>query len=231
MRAPDFWRERPGIVAGLLTPFGVAWDAATRVRRLIAQPYRAPVPVLCVGNLVAGGSGKTPVVLSLASLLVTSFDLHVVMRGYGGSLAGPLRVDLATHDAAMVGDEPLLIAARAPCWVARDRAAGVQAAVAAGAAAIMLDDGFQNPAIAKDFSLLVVDAAYGFGNGRVIPAGPLREPVAAGLARADAIVLLGDGAEPAGVREARRPIFCPSLQPVHGERFSGSPIFAFASIG
>jgi tetraacyldisaccharide 4'-kinase len=219
------------IVAGLLSPLGAAWDAASRLRRAMARPYRAPIPVICIGNLVAGGAGKTPVVLALASMIRERHDVHVVTRGYGGLLAGPVRVDPAAHDAAAVGDEALLIAACAPCWVARNRAAGVREAVAAGAEALVLDDGFQNPGIAKDLSLLIVDAGYGFGNGRVMPAGPLREPIAAGLARADAVVLIGAGAEPGEVREARCPILLADLEPLHGARFADSRIIAFAGIG
>jgi len=236
MRAPEFWHAPPGLVAGLLAPLGTAWDAAARWRRAVARPYRAPVPVVCVGNLVAGGAGKTPVVLSLAgSLAATGIAVHIVTRGYGGRLAGPIQVDRAGHDAAAVGDEALLLAAAAPCWVARDRAAGVRAAIAAGAEAILLDDGFQNPAVEKDLSLVVIDAEYGFGNRRVMPAGPLREPVASGLARADAIVLIGDGAMPDSVRQAvnhaGRPILRASLQPVDGSRFADTPVIAFAGIG
>src|SRR5262249_10244321 len=153
-----------------------------------ARPYRAPVPVLCIGNLVAGGSGKTPVVLSLAAQLRDmGVAVHIATRGYGGRLAGPVRVDAARHDAAAGGGEALLLASSAPTGVARDRAAGVREAASAGADAILMDDGFQNPGVAKDFGLVVVDSDYGFGNGRMIPAGPLREPVAAGLARAGAI--------------------------------------------
>ena len=235
MRAPEFWDARggpvAGLVGGLLAPLGAAWDAAGRLRRAVARPYRAPVPVICVGNLVAGGAGKTPVVLALAAAIAaTGLTIRVVTRGYGARLGGPVRVDPARHDAEAVGDEALLIAACAPCWVARDRAAGVREAVATGAGAILLDDGFQNPAIGKDLSLVVVDAAYGFGNRRVIPAGPLREPAASGLARADAIVLIGAG-EPEGVREARRPVFRADLEPVDGGRFAGAPVVAFAGIG
>ena len=221
-----------GLAAGLLAPLGAGWDAASRLRRALARPYRAPVPVICVGNLVAGGSGKTPVVLALAaSIAARGVAIHIVTRGYGGFLGGPVPVDPARHDAKAVGDEALLLAASSPCWVARDRAAGVREAVAAGAGAILLDDGFQNPAIEKDLSLVVVDAEYGFGNGRVIPAGPLREPVAAGLARADAIVLLGDGVAPDAVHAAGCPIFRADLEPVDGERFAGVQIVAFAGIG
>src|SRR5690242_11296996 len=141
MRAPEFWHGPPGLIAGLLAPFGVAFDAVSRLRRAMARPYRAPVSVICVGNIVAGGSGKTPVVLSLAGLLAArGVATHVVTRGYGGNFVGPARVDPVLHNAAQVGDEPLLIAARAPCWVARDRAAGVRAAIGTGAEAILLDD-------------------------------------------------------------------------------------------
>lgn len=228
MRAPEFWRAEPGLLAGLLTPVGAALDAAGRLRRSLTRPYRASIPVICVGNLVAGGSGKTPVALSLAAILAErGIDVAIVMRGYGGRLAGPVRVDPQRHDAGSVGDEALLAAAVASCWIARDRAAGVQAAVAGGAAAIILDDGFQNPSVAKDLSLVVVDAEYGFGNGRLIPAGPLRERVAAGLARADAILLIGDGAfAPPG-----KPVLCAALEPIDPARFLGAPVVAFAGIG
>jgi tetraacyldisaccharide 4'-kinase len=234
MRTPEFWHETPGLVAGLLTPIGVALDAAGRLRRAIARPYRAPVPVVCVGNLVAGGSGKTPVVLALATFLRTrNVVAHIIMRGYGGRLIGPVRVDPTLHDAAAVGDEALLAATCAPSWVARDRAAGVRAVVAAGAEAILLDDGFQNPNVTKDISLVVVDAAYGFGNRRLIPAGPLRERVDAGLARADGIVLIDDGGEEpaAWLAPAGRTILGASLEPVNGDRFAGTRVVAFAGIG
>jgi tetraacyldisaccharide 4'-kinase len=211
----------------LLTPVGAAIDAAGRLRRAVARPYRAPVPVICVGNLVAGGSGKTPVALSLAEMLAArGIAALIVMRGYGGKLAGPVRVDPEHHDAAAVGDEALLAAGQTACWVARDRAAGVRAAVADGAEAVILDDGFQNPHVAKDLSLVVVDAAAGFGNCRLIPAGPLRERVTAGLARADAVMLVGEGAP-----VIDRPILRVSLDPIDGERFSSAKIVAFAGIG
>lgn len=232
MRAPEFWHERPGLAAGLLAPAGAVWDAAARLRRAIVRPYRAAVPVVCVGNLVAGGSGKTPVVLSLAARLAAEGAVpHAVTRGYGGRLGGPVRVDPSHHDAAAVGDEALLLAARLPCWVARDRPAGIVAAIAAGAGAILLDDGFQNPTVAKDLALIVVDAAFGFGNCRVIPAGPLRERIEPALARADAIVLIGEGPEPPGLRQAQRPLLRALLAPIAGERFAGQRVVAFAGIG
>jgi tetraacyldisaccharide 4'-kinase len=234
MRAPDFWGEPPGFVSGLLAPVGAALDAASRLRRAVARPYQAPVPVICVGNLVAGGAGKTPVVLSLAERLRRhDVAVHIVMRGYGGTLAGPVKVDAAAHSAAQVGDEALLGAEQAPCWVARDRAAGVRAAAASGARAVVLDDGFQNPSVAKDVSLVVVDGAYGFGNGRLLPAGPLRERIEDGLTRAGAVVLLGgdEAGHPAELRGFDKPILRARLVPVGGERFAGARVVAFAGIG
>jgi tetraacyldisaccharide 4'-kinase len=234
-RAPGFWEEPPGILANLLRPIGAAWDSAGRLRHALSRPYRPPIPVVCVGNLVAGGAGKTPIVLALASQLAArGVAAHIVTRGYGGRVGGPVPVDPACHDAAAVGDEALLLAARASSWVARDRAAGVRAAVAAGASAVLLDDGLQNPTIAKDLSLVVVDAAYGFGNGRVIPAGPLRENLARGLARADAVVLLGSGAD-AGclnrIAVGELPVLHAMVAPIAGGCLAGSRLLAFAGIG
>jgi tetraacyldisaccharide 4'-kinase len=234
--APAFWGKAPGLAADLLQPIGAAWDAAGRVRRALARPYRPPVPVICIGNLVAGGAGKTPVVLALASYLTAhGIAVHAVTRGYGGRLAGPVRVDPAWHDAAGVGDEALLLASRAPCWAARARGAGVAAAAAAGAEAVLLDDGFQNPSIAVTLGLIVVDAAYGFGNGRVMPAGPLREGLRSGLARADGVVLLAAEGEPQTVLPAAiatgRPILPAVLAPIDGARLTGKRVFAFAGIG
>jgi tetraacyldisaccharide 4'-kinase len=161
--------------------------------------------------------------------------VHSVTRGYGGRLAGPVLIDPARHDAAAVGDEALLLAARVPCWVARHRAAGIRAAVAAGAQAVVLDDGFQNPTIAKTLSLIVIDAAYGIGNGRIIPAGPLRENLARGLARAKAVVLLGTEADTRDLEHTGicggLPVLSGELTPVAGERLAGSRLLAFAGIG
>jgi tetraacyldisaccharide 4'-kinase len=234
--APRFWAEPPGILANLLRPIGAAWDTAGRLRQAWSPPYRAGVPVLCIGNMVAGGAGKTPVALAVTSQLTArGHAVHIVTRGYGGRLGGPLRVDPAQHNAPAVGDEALLLAGCAPCWVARDRSAGIRAAVAAGADIVVLDDGFQHPGIAKTLSLVVVDAVYRFGNGRVIPAGPLRESLARGLARADALVLLGADAMPSSAdcieMGGKLPVLCAVLAPVAGERLVGSRLFAFTGIG
>lgn len=231
MKTPAFWYRPPGPLSLLLSPAGRLYGAAGRLRFMTATPARASVPVLCVGNLVAGGAGKTPVALSLASLLA-EHAVHFVTRGYGGSLHGPERVDPARHDAAAVGDEALLLADARPTWVARDRAAGAAAAARAGAGLVILDDGFQNPHLRKDLSLVVVDGETGFGNGRLVPAGPLREPVARGLSRADAVVLVGKDRTGALARlPDGLPVLHARIAPEEDDRLAGMRVFAFAGIG
>lgn len=198
MKQPGFWYPtdgRPGWQARLLTPFAALAAAAT-ARRVNREPeHAARVPVLCIGNINVGGTGKTPTVIALCQMLADlGHRTSVVSRGYGGEFDGPILVDPRAHEASDVGDEPLLISAFAPVIVAKDRAAGVRMAERDGCDIILLDDGFQSPAVRKDASIVVVDAARGFGNGLVMPAGPLREGVDAGMARADLLLSIGDTA-------------------------------------
>lgn len=240
-RAPRFWNnppDRPGVIARLLAPLGWLYAAATarRLRRTVG--FDAGVPVICIGNINVGGTGKTPATIALAQrLLARGRNVHVVSRGYGGTLVGPVLVDERRHSAAETGDEPLLLSAFTPTWVAKDRAAGCAAAAEAGAELILLDDGHQNPAVRKALSIVVVDAATGFGNGRCLPAGPLREPVAAGLARADLVLSIGPAEAQAQFRDKwSGSIPCPhltaALKPLAtGMDWQGLPVLAFAGIG
>ncbi len=233
MRAPAFWR-RDDWRARALAPAAAVYGAIAAARQRCGRPERAPVPVLCVGNLVAGGAGKTPVAIALAERLrARGRAPHVLTRGYGGRERGPLEVDPARDDARRVGDEALLLARVAPAWVARDRAAGARAAAAAGADVVVLDDGHQHHRLAKTVSLVVIDGGYGFGNGRLLPAGPLREPVGAGLARADAVVLVGeDRARVRHLLPAETPVIGARLAPCRGrDAVAGKHVVAFAGIG
>jgi tetraacyldisaccharide 4'-kinase len=235
MKAPAFW-WRPG-TGKLLDPLGAIYGAAAE-RRMEAPGAKAGVPVICVGNLTVGGSGKTPTALAIGHLLLSMRERPFFLsRGYGGRLAGPVRVDAGFHHAAEVGDEPLLLARLAPTIIAHDRVAGAKTARKGGAGVIVMDDGFQNPSLAKDASIVVVDGTRGIGNGRILPAGPLRAPLEVQLKHARAVLIIGppDGA-PRVTQAARRygvGIFHAKLVPDHGSlaALGGKKVLAFAGIG
>jgi len=237
MRAPGFYYRPPGLAAFLLLPFAMIYGAAAGW--LMGRPgARASVPVICVGNPTLGGAGKTPTALAIARLLAAMGERPVFLsRGYGGSNRRPMLVDLAMHTAREVGDEPLLLAGEFPTVVARDRAAGAALASAQGASVIVMDDGFQNPSLSKDLSLLVVDAATGIGNGDVFPAGPLRAPLHAQLAFAHGVVRVGRGEASSFVeaqaKAAGLKIFAAGLapDPQVAAKLKGRKLLAFAGIG
>ncbi len=237
LTAPGFWwRERGGLATVALWPAARVWGAAAAWRMQRPPHYRPPVPVICVGNFVVGGAGKTPSAIALARIARgRGLKAGLLASGYGGREAGPLLVDPASHDADQIGDEPLELAAAGPTVVARDRAAGARRLVEEGVDIIIMDDGFQNPAIAKDFSLVVVDATVGIGNGRVLPAGPLRVPLQLQLRCADALLVVGDGAaaEPLVRAAARsgRATLRGHLRPTKLRNWRRQPILAFAGIG
>ncbi len=197
MRPPEFWNTRHGraaapVTRALLTPISWVYSAVSNWKFSRTESIRLSVPVICVGNINMGGTGKTPLAIKLAQHLIGQ-GLHpaFLTRGYGGKQRDALQVDPKLHSHRDVGDEPLLLADIAPTFVGRDRLASAELAIQAGASCLVMDDGFQNPVLAKDLSLLAIDAEIGLGNGRVFPAGPLREPVSRALQRADALVWIG----------------------------------------
>ncbi|WP_343560337.1 tetraacyldisaccharide 4'-kinase [Kiloniella sp. b19] len=233
MQRPDFWQER-SLKSTCLMPLGWLYSTTGLLRRALTKPARAKCPVVCVGNLTVGGSGKTPLVAALAEALIKEgFNPHILSRGYGGKLSSPtpVRVDPTHHKAGDVGDEPLLLSYIAPVWIGSDRTRSARQATEASADILIMDDGFQNPGLHKDFSIIVVDAGYGFGNERVMPAGPLRENLHSGFKRADLIVTIGRSQTTLSTGEL--PVVEGVLKPCPrtASRLNGRDVLAFAGIG
>ena len=234
-RAPEFWSNRRNAPAWLLAPLGIVYGSLTGAR--MGRPGRSVgLPVICIGNFTVGGAGKTPVAVAVAeACLQIGRKPAFLTRGYGGSEKGPLVVQSKSHTARQVGDEPLLLARRATTVVAADRVAGARLIAELGSDMIVMDDGFQNPAISKDLSLVVVDSAVGIGNGWPTPAGPLRASFSTQLRAADAIIRLGDGeAGLAVVRQAARaavPVLSARYEPVRKRGYKTKHYLAFAGIG
>ncbi|MGY8634421.1 tetraacyldisaccharide 4'-kinase [Bradyrhizobium sp. 14AA] len=237
MREPAFWYRPRSLESHVLWPLGALYGAITE-RRMLRSGFDSGIPVICVGNYHVGGAGKTPTVLALTKLLRELGETPVVLsRGYGGRLKGPVMVDRARHTAADVGDEPLMMARDVPVTVAHDRLDGVALAKSQGATVILMDDGFQNPQLLKDASLIVIDSERGLGNGQVFPAGPLRAPLRAQLGRTDALILIGNGraANDVAAELAKRdkPELRARLKPDASSvaQLLGRRVFAFAGIG
>ena len=237
MKAPGFWQTN-GLLPALLSPISAIWTLGGRMRRAMVTPYSPSIPVLCVGNAVAGGAGKTPVVLAcVTALRRMGRSPSVLSRGYGGTERGPLLVDAEAHTAAAVGDEQMLLSRAAPTIIAQDRVSGARMLETMGVDVIVMDDGLQNPSIHPTFSILVVDGGAGFGNGHVMPAGPLREPLQDAFGRCAAAVVLGadrfdlTSRLKAGLGHGA-PIFSAHLEPEAGaEALRGQRVLAFAGIG
>lgn len=239
MREPKFWaadldpwsRAAAPLTRTLLTPLSWLYAAVTARKIASTTPKRVTAKVICVGNLTAGGVGKSPIVAALRTRLRQQTEQRVatLSRGYGGRLKGPLQVNPNTHTSTNVGDEPLMLAQDGESWIGADRGLVGQAMSEAGVEIIVMDDGFQNPGLAKDLSLIVIDTAAKFGNGHVIPKGPLREPVAAGLKRADAIILVGDDPAPEALSGTSLPILRAKITAISAP--PAQPYVAFAGIG
>lgn len=235
MKTPDFWRKR-GPISTLLTPFACLYQLGYRLRRLITRPVNPGIAIVCIGNLVAGGAGKTPVALAVGAWAKAhGINACFLSKGYGGSASAPTLVDPYFHPHSEVGDEPLLLARVLPTIVAKSREAGACFAASKGFSLVIMDDGFQNPTLKPDIALLVVDALYGFGNGMTLPAGPLREPADFGLSRASAVVLLTregqDGEEAACLPiPDGLPILSATVRTVCSTPLVGHSVLAFSGI-
>jgi len=236
LETPFWWYRKKGVLACALSPLGSLYGRMAEARAARVETYRSKLPVICIGNFTAGGAGKTPTVIAIAALLKQLGAKPAFLTcGYGGTNKGPVLVAKGMS-AEEVGDEPLLLAEAAPTIVAADRAAGAKAIEAIDADVIVMDDGFQNPVLAKDLSLIVTDAGAGVGNGLVIPAGPLRAPLEPQMARADALIAIGDGGKAKPLIEAfasqGKPVLKARMEPRQDRRWlSVLPVIGFAGIG
>lgn len=237
LEPPGWWHgasRGDRLKAVLLTPAGLLYGTAAKARFALARPYRSTLPVICIGNFTMGGAGKTPLALAVAQIAAgLGVTPAFLTRGYGGALAGPHLVDPARDTAVAVGDEALLLARAAPTVLARNRPAGAKAIEALGAGLIIMDDGFQNPSLAKDLALIAVDAGAGFGNGFVFPAGPLRAPLGYQIQRAQAAVLIGQGGKRVAARlRGSLKVIKARLEPVGKTGWlKEQPVLAFSGIG
>ena len=232
MKTPSFWHA-DGFIPKLLEPLAQLYKCLSFLERSLRSKTKIDVPVLCIGNLVSGGAGKTPIALSIGQKLNAKHNISFLTRGYGGIEAGPIEVNPDEHSSYEVGDEALILSEVGPTWVSRNRIAGAIAAKNAGFEIVIMDDGFQHTSLVKTLSFVIIDGPYGFGNGRLIPAGPLREPIYSGLKRADIIVLVGE-VNPSIIEllPNNKPLLRASLVPAEmGTQLSNDNVIGFAGIG
>ncbi|MDG2475342.1 MAG: tetraacyldisaccharide 4'-kinase [Paracoccaceae bacterium] len=240
MLFPYFWLKpkfKSSFFPYLLYPISLVWMAFSVLNKIIILPYKSPVPIICVGNITVGGNGKTPTAIKLRSLLKElGYNPHILSRGYKASLKGPHFVNPTKDSFREVGDEALMMSMSGPTWISRNRRLGIKSAIASDADIIILDDGFQNNSIKKDFSILVIEASIGFGNGYLIPAGPLRENIKSGLNKANLIITLGEKSAQTDFANANR--FIEKLPKIKGRlvpettdyKLKDRSVIAFAGI-
>lgn len=233
--APPFWFRKPGLLAWGLAPFAAVYGRVAAHRMKAPPKAISQVPVLCIGNLITGGAGKTPTAIALARI---ARDMNVrpgfLSRGYGGSVRQATQVDPKTHNARDVGDEALLLANYAVTVVSADRPAGAALLQEQGIGLIIMDDGFQNPSLHKDYSLLVIDAGRGIGNGYCIPAGPVRASLNTQLHQASAMLLIGQSEAGTNLvrmsAKAAKPVLAGSTIARRRAGWNGMKALAFAGI-
>ena len=232
MRTPNHWQNN-NLVSRLLMPLGWIYFQLSLWRHKIARSFDIGVPVICVGNIVAGGAGKTPTVMYLGKLLSKRLKVAFLTRGYGGAFSGPIKVNPHKHTFQDIGDEALLLSKIAPTWVSKNRLDGGLAAKLDGAQIILMDDGFQNPTIGKTFSILVFDGPYGLGNNQLIPSGPLRETLGRGMSRADAVVIIGEDLHDLQSKIPENiPLFSVTTSPIISKKLKAAKsVIGFAGIG
>jgi tetraacyldisaccharide 4'-kinase len=232
MKTPSFWHA-DGFIPKLLEPLAQLYKCLSFLERSLRSKTKIDIPVLCIGNLISGGAGKTPIALSIGQKLNVKHNISFLTRGYGGIEAGPIEVNPDEHSSYEVGDEALILSEVGPTWVSRNRTAGAIAAKNAGFEIVIMDDGFQHTSLVKTLSFVIIDGPYGFGNGRLIPAGPLREPIYSGLKRADVIVLVGE-VNPSIIEllPNNKPLLRASLVPAEMDiQLSNNNVIGFAGIG
>ena len=231
-RSPKFWYDKNSKISHYLRPVSFLYEWACNAFSAKAVASSSKIPVICVGNVVIGGAGKTPTAIMLYKMLANSgFSPNIIASGYGGYLKNVVRVDSSLHTHMQVGDEAILLANVGTTWIGKNRMAAVNAAASSGAKVVIMDDGFQNKQITPALNILVVDSVQGFGNGMVFPAGPLREPIKAALSRADLVIIVGDKNEVIEKIVSSRPFFYVSSKATCADDILNSKVIAFCGIG